>query len=282
MFSRTMFSAFFRLFRISISVLILTALTFVFLRSTGLSTNYEALDHPLLKKEFFLIAKGGGSLGEANTREFFKNTQKLSSDIFLKVDIMLTKDAHLILFNSENLADLTNGTGFTQTNSLQDFKKIHYKNNQPILSLEDYFIEFPLANTVINIAESDPARIFGLLEIVNKYNKSKQIIFMSNFSEPLKYLRRESPRSLFSLAKTDLVQLNLLSSIFLEPLARIKSDFVISPLFLLKKKPSLDERILQEIKRRKIKLILELDSEVPFWLKNKYDGIMTTRPEKFL
>ena len=62
----------------------------------------------------------------------------------------------------------------------------------------------------------------------------------------------------------------------------MKADLAVAPLKTKNNRTLLSERVVDEFKRRQIKLIVINNDSIPEWLKSKMDGVLTTRPENYL
>jgi hypothetical protein len=243
--------ALFRLVSISFISLIVTCGALFGLRLIGLSQNHAALKHPILDDNVSF-----------SFHEFSPSLQKSLPEAkhkMLSVNLWVSKDLGFVLFNktgqlSENTYVFNSSTSDLLDKGATVFSQF-LKNNQN-------------KTVLLNIYEQDPAKLFHFAKLIKAHNFDKKIIIQSPFPETLKYLRKQNPLWLFGSHLSLQTQLMFLSALYIEPIAKISADFIVTP-FKYNKVPLLNARIAKELKRRSIRLILVQKAqnlELPSWL----------------
>ncbi len=252
-----------RIIFITLSAISVMSATLLLLRHIGLSQNHRPLEPDFLKRAPLAFFKGGrSSLYPSNSALAFKSA--LDEGGLNMVHVQRTKDGHFILFEPKLLEQQTDGKGLIFSHTLEQLKKLNasYKNKSQraasLMSLSEYIKRFGNKPFIINMIEQDPAKMHGLKELLIKHQLVEQIILHSPYTETLSYLRKELPRATFSINKHSLVKMLFFSSLYIEPLTPIKGDIVISPSHFFTKF-LFSKNVLQELKRRNLKIILDKD-----------------------
>lgn len=272
-----MIDAVVRLIAISfISILCVAALLFG-VRQFGLSQPHAALVHPLLQSSPLLIIKPPADRSDYPSLAYFKDISAQWPKALFWIKVTVKDNGNAYVISPEQAQRLRMG----RPRSANDQEK----SETPELELVTLVNALPPnSQFYLEFIDPDPARASRIIEIIPKLNLEQRIIFTSPNQEPLDYLRREKPFWVFAMAPAKLMQLKLLSSLFIESIAKIKQDILVSPLNV-KGQKLITKRLLDEIHRRHKIYILEsnagLDS-TPDWLAGKIDGIATEKPEIFL
>ena len=91
-----------------------------------------------------------------------------------------------------------------------------------------------------------------LATLINRANKTEDIIIGADYLQTLKVARKVEPRFLYTSHDNQVLQLNMISNVFMDKLASTKYD-VVALIETSKNKPSLKAR--KELKERNINII---------------------------
>lgn len=232
-----------------------------FLRYTGLSRQYSPIVPDWLTKKSSIYSGGLFSNYRRNTRKALIAGIK-NKAIINMISLQRTRDGQFVIFDEEVLETSTNGEGPIFFHSLEELKKLHYKNHpdEKIVSFNEYISFFNDRPFIINMHEVDPAKMHGLSDIIREHQLEKKIILYSEYSPTLKYLRRELPRVSLAINNQNLMKMRFLQSLYIEPIVSLNGDIAIASIYLYKDRLLFTDPILTELRRRNIPVILKLNS----------------------
>ncbi|MBT4760527.1 MAG: hypothetical protein HOO06_02415 [Bdellovibrionaceae bacterium] len=257
MFITTMKYAFFRLISISLFSIIILSAILIGLRFLGLSQQHSPLDHPLTNNSL-----------EFSFKEVIPNKNSiLNHEKMLSVNLWVTQDLNYVLYKKNGHIEKESYIFNTPFSTL---------DNLGYISLDNFFQNNPNTLVLLNILEQDPAKLFKFKALLEKHKKSNKVIIKSPYANVIKYLRKENPLWVFASNLSLQTQLMFMSALYIEPLAKINADFIITP-YMHKKIPLITPRMLNEFKRRHIKVILEnskANQGLPQWLTSQVAGFI--------
>jgi hypothetical protein len=128
------------------------------------------------------------------------------------------------------------------------------------MSLKEYFAHFPGKPVILRLADQDPAKSDGLAEILENNNMTDKIILHSPYNSNLLTLRKTLPRAVYSINRQTMLQTSIYASFFIETMAPLKGDVVISTANKQYSNGVFKPRILMELKRRQIPILLQVNS----------------------
>jgi len=217
--------AFQRLILITVGTLAFFFIVFYGLRQLGLAQSFSTFDHPIMRSHQQL--------------DFSTTTD--SESLFLNISL-----------NDQKAWTLAKPKKNTWTNSEFDI--------QPFL-FKDFLESTQSKNILLNIvANTTEQSLKDLDQIIQGHSKRIQIIAMSPFAQIIRKLRTLSPRMLYVAHLSDVMKLEIMSSVYIETLTELKSDFYIYDLEQIR--PSL--HLLEEIKRQKKKILFVQSKDQEF------------------
>ena len=257
-----------RLLFITISAIIVVFLVLFTLRIVGYGQQHRPLEMSFLKAPVVIYKGGQSSIAPSNSLLALKKSIELGG--INMIHLQRTRDGHFVLFEPKTLQEQTDGQGPVFLKSLKELKRLdgafnfnlqgqtpYRKKNFQILSLVDYLEVFNKQPVVINMLEQDPARMHGLDSLLKKYNMAELVILHSPYTQTLRYLRKEMPRTLSTINQQMLMKALFFESLYIETLVPLKGDLVLSPPSIFNQ-PLFTPRVLAELKRRHLSLILDL------------------------
>ena len=273
-----MIGAFFRLFAIFIvSFGLLAGLVFS-LRQIGLQQKYSASEFPVFKKHapFLVIAMGGPDSLPAFSMGALKQSADFHPSVVLGLKLFLSYDHTWVVAPHKNLATFSTGTGFISSKTWADIVTHRHQNSsEKIVSLDEVFLQFPNRNYYIEIHHPYHPAIPKLLTKLTESKKDTDVIFTSTYMDTTKYLREHSARWPTGASASETSKFRFMTSIFLEPLATLDADFVVTE--------KLTARFVDELqKRNKFVLLRDAQLEGKVSLEFEVNGILTKRPSNYL
>ena len=261
------------------------------LRALGASSTHQALKHPLIRDGFYLIAKGAGE-GEAPSNSYtaLKKTTQLNPGVIAEIDLWLTKDRHWVLYGDGVFKTAEGDKGSLHEWKLEELKKktLLFGEDSPpqglsLLTLEEVLSSFPETNFLLDIHHYEEAALGRLIEMIRRWQAQERILVHSLFPQVLRLLRQKEPRWLFFPSPPEVMQAQVMSSLFLETMMDLSFDFIFQD--LRGKNPSLSSRLQIECLRQNRKIIAAIDS-LNHWEQSntslKIHGVLTPRPSEFV
>lgn len=242
-------------------------------------TQYAAPDHPWLQHKSVRIYLGGKGNSTDDPAPFTPSTVlnlKLSANQCLHLPLRRTVDGHFVIFSDEEWRPHVDRDGFVIQDTLEDIKKIRFKNSQqPLVTLEDVLTQTPADQMILfQLPAQDAARYHGLADLLKKFDRTTQVGFTSPYKGPLEYLKSELPLALYGANLNQLGPAIALNSLGLSGLVNIDGDFVLVP-FTYQGQLIFDESFVAELKRRKIPIYIHHTSahtSLPGWYRKATSG----------
>ena len=281
------------LFVISGSVIVWGGAIILLLRGFGYQQSHQAIDHPLISDNFYLIAKGAGE-GEAPSNSYLalKNITDLNPHIIAEIDLWLTKDRRWVIYGDGLFQTVEGEGGKIHEFRLEDLQKKKllfgqhaYNRELSLLTLDRVLFLFPKTTFLLDIHHHEEEALVKLPELINRFQAGQRVLVHSLFPQVLRLLREREPRWLYFPDQPQVMQAKIMSSIFLEPLIGLQSDFVFQN--LTDWQSQLPRRMHVEALRREQKVIAIID-RWEHWTRYhqqtslKLHGVMTSRPNQFV
>ena len=262
--------------------------------------NEPAPDHAFFRQPGVQVLSHRGSryLWPENTLYAFQHALKLGTDI-LEMDIRSTKDSILVILHDPTVNRTTSGTGPVQNFTLSELKRLDagyhwtpddgqtfpFRNNGlTIPTLEEVFTTFPDARMNIEIKQKDPDIVDAFRRMIEKYNKTDQVLTASFHSSVVNAFRKRCPDVATSTNATEVIAFYLLHRLYLDALYTPTASAIQIP----KKMGS-----LQIITRSFIETAHKHNMQVHVWTVNDpedmqrlldlgVDGLITDYPDRLL
>lgn len=268
-----------RLFLIAFSSVAAVAIALGSARWLGKTQSFAPLNHPMAQLPFLVIAETNTHFQFALNNSFIQSVEKTCPNCGIRVDARRSLDGKWYAFAKNETKGITNGTGYFSLKSSDEINTLHYldKEHSPVLTLKDLVEKYPKTPLLVVLHSRDASQLPEVLEALQSREKTKNLIIHSPFRQILKDARKERPQWVFGVSPTGLAKILMMEALFIESMADIWSDFIISPV-LLQKTKVFTHRFLDEMKRREKRIILEgsphLD-QLPKKLQNQIYGIVT-------
>ncbi len=286
--------AIFRLFAISGIVILWGVAAILLLRNLGFRQSHQALDHPLLSKNpFYLIAKGAGE-GELPSNSYIalqrltalQMETTLSPKVIAEIDLWLTKDRQWVLWRSGTLTTSHGEVKALHQHSLHDLRKELQQGNQnqahKLLTMRSALSLFPKITFLLDIHHYEEKSLSQLSKNIHDARAEKRVIVHSRFPQVLRFLKKKEPHWLYFPDPPRVMQSQIMSSLFLETLFGVQTDFIFQDITDSHK--ALPKRMHLEALRRQQKVIAitETPHQWDSSQKSLFHGVMTPYPSEFL
>ena len=291
-----MISAFSRLLLIGVGALFVLVLVLFGLRQVGLQRQFQVFEHPLITNdEFWIIAaNGGGRDFPPHTKPAFDEALRLDPNIVLELPLHRSTDGVWFVYAHYKLEVVTDGKGFAESLTWAELQKLNaafqfagkrgdfpYRDQElRLLSLEQALQLYPKTRFILTFHDPRANFIQEVATMINSLDISSRIVIRSPFSKFVRELRKVEPMWVYVLDPASLDRAVMLEGLYIETLASLPTDMIISPL-TIHGVPILSPKIVKEIKRQKKRLILDVNDftpTIPRWLIPELDGVLTDRP----
>lgn len=281
-----MFFAFGRIIFIFIITILCLALAVFVLRTFGLNTTITQLNHPLLLQTPWVIAKGGDlSAGPSQSLPALQAAANYNSPhILLGLHIRLTNDGKWVLYEPTQLSELTTGKGFVNQLTLDELKKINFKNStEKLIALDEVFEKIPRTQYHIEILQPANGHLDTVYDLIKKYKLEDKVVLTSPFADTLREVREKNGAWLTGASTIELSKTRFMTSLFLESSVDLPADVFAVP-------EDANPRLITELTRRKkILLFTEGAAGVASKEFHKFSeqphraqiAIMTTHPNNY-
>lgn len=153
--------------------------------------------------EIICYKAGKGEYPE-NTALAIENCTKISMKWLIHINLQLTKDNKVVLFDSNNTKTLTGKDFNINETTLKDLKKLNiafnfkqngkyvYRNNGlQISTLEEVFEKFTITNFILDIKSTDKNIVFEIIKIIEKYNMANKVVLSSKHNDIISLFKKE-------------------------------------------------------------------------------------------
>lgn len=256
----------------------------VFLRWLGLSQEFAPLNHPLAQRPFLVFAETGDMTGDPpQSKLAIEKLMALCPECIPRLDARRSLDGQWYAFASPDMGKWTgkNDQYFSLMNS-DEIDNLTYPSEDSdtlivIPKLKDVVEQFPETPFLVVIHSRDASQLNEVLQALESRKNKGTIVVHSPFRQMLTDARKQRPTWLFGVSPSGLARMVMMEALYIEPMADIWSDLVISPV-KLHQTSILTPRLLAEFERRHKLLILDnpgpLD-QLPVSLQQAMDGVIT-------
>jgi hypothetical protein len=237
-----MLYAFFRLFVITVVLLILAVFAVVGVRWTGNQQNFQAPTHPWFQREFWAIYS-------PTAEELCTNPdldQSPGKIWIVEVPVKRHEDEWLI-----PCAKPVPIGEFLKHSVHKDF--------------------------LLNVQAHDTWSLDELVTAVSAFDESKHFAVKTDSQKIAMFLRKKAPQWLYAADSASLVRLRTFESMWIETAMDFWPDFVIAT-FTPKDAPQIDTRMAAELERRKKRVLWNWPENATEDPPVSIQGVMTNRP----
>ncbi len=270
---------------LKIIIITLTGLfiTWFLLRGYGLQREFTQIKHPLLEiPKPLLFSLGGFSENKASkyTVQAFLNLREQNPQVIGTTRVFEAKDGTWVVAQKNEL----NPNQRIKDLTWPEIKKTAIEQEINLTSLDDLHsagFAGPLALIVDEYAENQDR---SLNSWIKKNKWDEKLFIISRHDGLLRDLRAINPNLLFSIGQAKLTQFLLLDTYSLEPLSRLRNDFILLD-NRFAEKIKIKESTIVEVHRQKKFLIVEgiNDKEVAQKLFDQgVDGVITESAEELV
>lgn len=232
---------------VSVIVLFVVLLTS---RLWGLGQQYPDFQHPFFEN----VALPAVILKVENEKELEEAIQK-KADVMIWLDVATTNDQKLIVFATDLTPQKMSIEAYRGPKSLayplQQLKNMHPE----IQELREIVAKYAQQKFVLNILDNVQGVHTGLVEVLKDLSAEKRILLQSNYNVIMTSVKELEPFWLYGCSQADLMRFLTFESMWILPATPFKGDVYISP-FVLLGRPAFHESTLEEVRRRKKKIIL--------------------------
>jgi hypothetical protein len=232
---------------VSIVVLFVVLLTS---RLWGMSQQYPDFQHP-----FFENVVAPAIIVKVQSEKELDEVIKTKPDAMLWLDVETTQDRKIIVFTADLSPQQMSIEAYRGPKSLAyPFQQL--KNMHPdVRELREIVEKHPDQKFVLNILDNVEGVHTGLVETLKGLSPEKRILLQSNYNVIMTSVKELEPFWLFGCSQADLMRFLTFESMWILPATPFKGDVFISP-FVLLGRPAFHETTLEEVRRRKKKIIL--------------------------
>lgn len=186
--------------------------------------------------------------------ELKKIREMCSSEIcFLNLPTYFSSDEKLFVYQEES-----NQFQHLGKDAIKSSEEL--KNSVPkVLSLQEFLAKFPKARGLLQVNADRPNINIKLIPILAKDKHYSSYVICSEFGNLLRNLREQKPHWSTCASMDELTKAHMMSSIYLESLAPMPSEYYYVPEKTVNK---LSEKFYEEIKRRNLFFIAPASSPV--------------------
>ncbi|RYZ87286.1 MAG: hypothetical protein EOP04_12035 [Proteobacteria bacterium] len=220
---------------------------------------------------------------KANTDSQIQEAIAAKSDIAIWLNVETTLDKKIIVFSKEFLQNEMSVEAYRGGRSmaydLQKLKLIHPE----IQELSEILKKYPAQRFVLNVMDNVDHVHKWLTESTKGLNGEKRIVLQSEYNVVLNSIKELEPFWLYGSSKADLMRFMAFESMWILPAVPFKGDVFIAP-FKLMKRTAFSDNIIDEVRRRKKKIILgpaTNKAEYDNALRLKADGIVIEKLTDF-
>lgn len=217
--------------KVVIGVLLMLICVLFSLRFHGLSQSYQAYDHPLVKWPRPWILAWGGNVeqGPSHTRLALRGVHSMEN-VILAVNVEMNADKHFYLVPQGFLRSAGATSKKLIELSDEEVSRINLGQEEAPLRLEDALESYASKPLMLWINDNIENIDLRLQPILKKYSSRSQIIIHSEYDNVVKSIKKLLPQLLYGTGVGQRVRLLMLSSLWLEPIAPVDGDLLVSPL----------------------------------------------------
>ena len=129
--------------------------------------------------------RGAAGLEPENTLLAFKKALKLGVDE-LELDILPSKDGHLMVIHDDKIDRTTNGSGYVKNLTLSELKKLNAGKGEKIPTLNEVFDLIKNKNVILNIELKKSGYENKVVDLIKKYKFEKKVLVISFVADAIK------------------------------------------------------------------------------------------------
>lgn len=217
--------------KVIIGVILSLICVLISLRFYGLSQQFQAYDHPLMRRPAPWVIAWGGDLGSgpSHTRRALREAATISG-VILGLNVQMNANKHFFILPQGLNLDL-NGVArkFSEMNDLE-VKNIDLGSGESPLALEEVMQEFSQVPILLWINDNIENIDLRLEPILKKYAQRSNILIHSEYDNVTKSIKKLLPQLIYGTGVGQRIRMLMLSSLWLEPVASVDGDVLISPL----------------------------------------------------
>ena len=260
-----------RLVLISIFSVLAVAVALVTLRLYGLSQNHISLSHPFIEKlrtekPIKIAYRGLSSQYPGNTRKALQAAYNKNPKVIFFVDVYQSQDKKLVLISSADLQENTQSKGQVREVTFREIQKLQPTwpkgsllppEKTKFITLNTALKKFPQSFFILNIQANEKGIHRNLVKTIEDQDAGERILIQSDYDVILDAVRKLKPRWLFGSGQTERTKLKLLKDLYIETIAPVKADVVITPIYFKKTKQRyFGQELITEMQRRQKIVIL--------------------------
>lgn len=140
--------------------------------------------------------KAGKSENPENTILAIENCTKVNMKWLIHIDLQLTKDGEVVLFDKNNTKSITGTELLINETNLDNLQTLNVAYNfeqngiRPfenktikIATLKEVFEKFPITNFVLDLKSSNNDIVYKTIEIIEKYNMVNKVVLTSKYDD---------------------------------------------------------------------------------------------------
>lgn len=261
---------------VSIVVLFVVLLTS---RLWGLGQQYPDFQHP-----FFENVASPAIIVKVKSEKDLEETLQKKADALVWLDVETSSDHKLIVFamdlNPQQMSIEAYRGPKSLAYPLQQLKNMH----PDVRELHDIVAKYPQQKFVLNILDNVEGVHTDLAAALKGLSPEKRILVQSNYNVIIDSVKELEPFWLYGCSQADLMRFLTFESMWILPSTPFKGDVYVSP-FVLLGRPAFHETTIEEVRRRKKKIILgpALDKkEFDDAIRMKVDAIIVEKLSDYL
>jgi hypothetical protein len=258
------------------------ALLFIILAITrfwGMGQHFPDFQHP-----FFSGSTSPLFILKVSSEKEIDEALQLKKDFAFWLDVETTSDKKLIAFSREFSPKEISIEAYRGPKSMAyEFQKL--QNIRPeIRELKAVLTKYPDQRFILNVLDNVEDVHILLTDSLKGLSGEKRFLLQSNYNVVMTSIKEIEPFWLYGCSQADLMRFMTFESMWILPSITFKGDVFISP-FKLVNREAFNEDILQEVRRRKKKIVLgPLLSKAEFddASRLKADGLVIEKLSDFL
>ena len=152
------------------------------------------------ENDFFIISHRGASEYEPeNTMSSFKKAIELGTHM-IEFDVRMSLDRQLVVVHDKKVNRTTDGKGYVKDMTLDELRELDAGNGEKIPTMEEVISEFAnKTKFVVELKEYNTEE--KVLDIIRKYNVTKDVYIVSFYKRILKKIKYMEPELVTGLIK---------------------------------------------------------------------------------
>lgn len=217
--------------KVTFAVLLLVISAIFSLRFYGLGQQYQAYDHPITKLSTPWVMAWGGDqqAGPSHSKKALLAAAELEG-VFLAVNIQMNAEKHFFAIPPKIANPQVSSAKKFQDLTDSEVKGLDVGGGESPLSLEEVLeiaSHRPLLLWIYDNIENIDLRLQPLLK---KHGDNSNLLIHSEYDNVVGSLKKLLPQILYGTGVGQRIRALMLGSMWLEPVATIDGDFLVSPL----------------------------------------------------